>query len=72
MARAETTNSGTDEFEGATFVRAGLRIGTGESVDGGDWRPSVGDGIREDLEKEWAHLRYIRRDRARMRSRQKR
>ena len=34
---------------------------------GGDWRPSVGDCIRVILEEEWAHLRYIRRDLARMR-----
>ncbi len=34
---------------------------------GGDWRPSVGDCIRVILEEEWAHLRYVRRDLARMR-----
>ena len=34
--------------------------------DGGDWRPSVGDCIRVILEEEWAHLRYIRRDLARL------
>jgi hypothetical protein len=34
---------------------------------GGEWRPSVGDCIRVILEEEWAHLRYIRRDLARMR-----
>ena len=34
---------------------------------GGDWHPSVGDCIRVILEEEWAHLRYIRRDFARMR-----
>jgi hypothetical protein len=34
---------------------------------GGDWRPSVGDCIRVILEEEWAHLRYIRRDLARLR-----
>ena len=33
---------------------------------GGDWRPSVGDCVRVILEEEWAHLRYIRRDLARM------
>jgi hypothetical protein len=33
---------------------------------GGDWRPSVGDCIRVILEEEWAHLRYIRRDVARL------
>ena len=33
----------------------------------GDWRPSVGDCIRVILEEEWAHLRYIRRDLARLR-----
>ena len=34
---------------------------------GGDWRPSVGDCVRVILEEEWAHLRYIRRDLARLR-----
>ncbi|HRA49400.1 DinB family protein [Actinotalea sp.] len=34
---------------------------------GGDWRPSVGDCLRVILEEEWAHLRYIRRDLARLR-----
>lgn len=33
----------------------------------GDWRPTVGDCIRVILEEEWAHLRYIRRDLARLR-----
>jgi hypothetical protein len=35
---------------------------------GDDWRPSVGDCIRVILEEEWAHLRYIRRDLAKMAS----
>jgi hypothetical protein len=34
---------------------------------GDDWRPSVGDCVRVILEEEWAHLRYIRRDLARLR-----
>ena len=34
---------------------------------GGDWRPSVGDCVRVILEEEWAHLRYVRRDLARLR-----
>lgn len=33
---------------------------------GDDWRPSVGDCIRVILEEEWAHLRYIRRDLAKL------
>ena len=33
---------------------------------GGDWRPTVGDCVRVILEEEWAHLRYIRRDLARI------
>jgi hypothetical protein len=33
---------------------------------GGDWHPTVGDCIRVILEEEWAHLRYIRRDLARI------
>ena len=34
---------------------------------GGDWHPSVGDCLRVILEEEWAHLRYVRRDLARLR-----
>ncbi|MDP3892339.1 DinB family protein [Nocardioides sp.] len=34
--------------------------------DGDDWRPTVGDCLRVILEEEWAHLRYIRRDLARL------
>ncbi len=34
---------------------------------GDDWHPSVGDCVRVILEEEWAHLRYIRRDLARLR-----
>lgn len=34
---------------------------------GGDWHPSVGDCVRVILDEEWAHLRYIRRDLARLR-----
>ena len=34
---------------------------------GFDWHPSVGDCVRVILEEEWAHLRYIRRDLARLR-----
>ncbi len=34
---------------------------------GDDWRPSVGDCLRVILEEEWAHVRYIRRDLARLR-----
>jgi len=33
---------------------------------GGDWHPTVGDCVRVILEEEWAHLRYIRRDLARL------
>ena len=33
---------------------------------GADWRPTVGDCIRVILEEEWAHLRYVRRDLARL------
>ena len=31
-----------------------------------DWQPTVGDCVRTILEEEWAHLRYIRRDLARL------
>lgn len=34
----------------------------------GDWHPTVGDCVRVILEEEWAHLRYIRRDLALLRS----
>ena len=34
---------------------------------GEDWRPTVGDCVRVVLEEEWAHLRYTRRDLARLR-----
>ncbi|WP_372728909.1 DinB family protein [Nocardioides sp.] len=33
---------------------------------GDDWRPTVGDCLRVILEEEWAHLRYTRRDLARL------
>lgn len=33
---------------------------------GDDWNPTVGDCIRVILEEEWAHLRYIGRDLARL------
>ena len=33
---------------------------------GDDWRPTVGDCIRVILEEEWAHLRYVRRDLAKL------
>ena len=33
---------------------------------GDDWHPTVGDCLRVILEEEWAHLRYIRRDLARL------
>ncbi|MEQ6901806.1 DinB family protein [Nocardioides sp. YIM 152588] len=33
---------------------------------GGDWHPTVGDCLRVILEEEWAHLRYVRRDLARV------
>lgn len=32
----------------------------------GDWKPTVGDCLRTILEEEWAHLRYVRRDLARL------
>ena len=35
---------------------------------GGDWHHTVGDCVRVILEEEWAHLRYIRRDLALLRS----
>ncbi len=33
---------------------------------GSEWRPTVGDCIRVIVEEEWAHLRYTRRDLARV------
>lgn len=35
---------------------------------GGDWSPTVGDCLRVILDEEWAHLRYVRRDLAILRS----
>jgi hypothetical protein len=34
---------------------------------GADWHPTVGDCLRVILDEEWAHLRYSRRDLARLR-----
>lgn len=33
---------------------------------GDDWHPTVGDCVRVILEEEWAHLRYVRRDLAKI------
>ena len=33
---------------------------------GEDWHPTVGDCVRVILEEEWAHLRYVRRDLAKL------
>jgi hypothetical protein len=35
-------------------------------LSGDDWHPTVGDCVRVILEEEWAHLRYVRRDLARL------
>ncbi|GAA4410419.1 hypothetical protein GCM10023168_30100 [Fodinibacter luteus] len=48
-------------------VTADLLAEEREDPWGGDWRPSVGDCVRVILEEEWAHLRYVRRDLARLR-----
>ncbi|WP_110180959.1 DinB family protein [Nocardioides solisilvae] len=37
-------------------------------TDDEDWRPTVGDCVRVILEEEWAHLRYVRRDLAKLAS----
>jgi hypothetical protein len=62
--RAERQRLVTDFLATAT---AELLAEEREDPWGGDWHPSVGDCIRVILEEEWAHLRYIRRDLARMR-----
>lgn len=63
--RAERQRLVSDFLDTAT---AGLLAEERENPWGGDdWRPSVGDCVRVILEEEWAHLRYIRRDLARLR-----
>ena len=63
--RAERQQMVTDFLATAT---ADLLAEERENPWGGDdWRPTVGDCIRVILEEEWAHLRYIRRDLARLR-----
>jgi hypothetical protein len=62
--RAERQRQVTDFLATAT---AELLAEERENPWGGDhWRPSVGDCMRVILEEEWAHLRYIRRDLARI------
>lgn len=62
--RAERQQLVTDFLAKAT---ADLLAEQREDPWGGTWRPTVGDCIRVILEEEWAHLRYIRRDLARLR-----
>jgi hypothetical protein len=62
--RAERQRLVTDFLATAT---AQLLAEEREDPWGGDWRPSVGDCLRVILEEEWAHLRYVRRDLARLR-----
>lgn len=63
--RAERQQLVTDFLSRATSEL--LAEERGNPWGGGDWHPSVGDCIRVILEEEWAHLRYIRRDLARLR-----
>ena len=62
--RAERQGLVTDFLATATGAP---RRGTRQPVGGDDWHPTVGDCIRVILEEEWAHLRYVRRDLARLR-----
>ena len=62
--RAERQQQVTDFLTSATPE---LLAEEREDPWGGDWRPSVGDCVRVILEEEWAHLRYVRRDLARLR-----
>ena len=62
--RAERQQLVTDFLDAAT---ADLLAEERQDPWGGDWHPTVGDCLRVILEEEWAHLRYIRRDLARMR-----
>lgn len=62
--RAERQQQVTDFLATAT---AELLAEEREDPWGGDWRPTVGDCVRVILEEEWAHLRYVRRDLARLR-----
>ncbi len=62
--RAERQRLVTDFLATAT---AELLAEEREDPWGSDWRPSVGDCVRVILEEVWAHLRYNRRDLARLR-----
>ncbi len=62
--RAERQRLVTDFL--ATATAELLAEERGDPWGGSDWRPTVGDCLRVILEEEWAHLRYIRRDLARM------
>lgn len=62
--RAERQQMVTDFLSTAT---AELLAEDREDPWGGTgWRPTVGDCVRVILEEEWAHLRYVRRDLARL------
>src|SRR6478735_313673 len=61
--RAERQRLVTDFLDTAT---AELLAEERDDPWGGDWHPTVGDCVRVILEEEWAHLRYIRRDLARL------
>ena len=61
--RAERQQLVTDFLTTAT---PDLLAETRDDPWGFDWHPTVGDCVRVILEEEWAHLRYIRRDLARL------
>ena len=61
--RAERQGLVTDALSTATAEQL---AGEREDPWGSDWRPTVGDCLRVILDEEWAHLRYIRRDLARL------
>ncbi|KHL11118.1 pentapeptide repeat protein [Mumia flava] len=62
--RADRQQQVTDFLESATPE---LLAQERDDPWGNDWHPSVGDCVRVILEEEWAHLRYVRRDLARLR-----
>jgi hypothetical protein len=62
--RAQRQQMVTDFLEAATTELLAEERDNPWGAD--DWHPTVGDCIRVILEEEWAHLRYIRRDLARM------
>ncbi|GAA4365955.1 DinB family protein [Nocardioides caricicola] len=66
--RAERQQLVTDFLAAATPELLAEERGNPWGGPDDDWHPTVGDCVRVILEEEWAHLRYIRRDLALLRS----